>query len=252
MSRIYFHSINGEAELRGSERAHFNVFCSDVTWAIVRYVAEESMGNRSILRNVFPPDHYALRGDNFSELAALYFRVGDDPVLLGEKKVDLFTLILNTALYLGSDSVKLGARLHGQCEIHAYVEGPNRKWLAGIIRRGREFNFFRDGEGWESVIKLLEKDDGSPIVTSYSVCDRFPNAEVANYDIPLLADGEKDWDAWDILSNQEQWDMGMIGLKKSGGWLEMKPENWNNYHFGDGMDANQFVTELRELYSMEG
>ncbi|GAA4304598.1 hypothetical protein GCM10023178_11830 [Actinomadura luteofluorescens] len=28
------------------------------------------------------------------------------------------------------------ARLHAQCELHGYVEGPNRAWLADVIDQG--------------------------------------------------------------------------------------------------------------------
>jgi len=261
MSRIWFHSIDKSgvtgllkrAGVRGSERAYFgNLFCADVTWAVFRLLADESTGRQSILRNIFPEDHYALRRDCFAEDAALYFRLAEGTVMFGEKKVNLFTLQLNTTYYLGSDPVRLGVRLHAQSEIHAYVEGPNRRWLADIIRQGRAFEFFHGDAGWESVIKLLKEDDSSPVVTSYSVCNSFPNEEVAGF-VPVLSDpqwvdGEKNWDAWDTMPAQEQWDMGIAGLRRSGGGLEMKPENWDDYYFGDGMDANQFVVELRKLY----
>ncbi len=249
MSRIYFHSIDGsgpetiikEVGVRGSERAYFGMFCADVTWTIIGRIANDSPREPSILRNVFPEDHYALQRDHFAEDAALFFRLAEDQVMLGDKKVDLFTMQLNTAYYLGSDQVRLGVRLHAQCEIHAYVEGHNRKWLADIIRRGRSIGFFHKKAGWESVIKLLEKDDSSPVVTSYSVCDQFPHAYAETEE-------EKEKDAWEELEPWEQWEKGVKELRGSGGGLEMKPENWDEFYFGDGVDANQFLAELHKLY----
>lgn len=259
MSRIYFHSVDGDTEVHGSERAHFGGFCSDVTWTVISPFADESFGSRSILRNVFPPNHYALKSDDFLDSARLFFRVSEEMITLGDKNVDLFSLTLNTALWLGSDPVKLGARLHGQCEIHAYVNGSNRDWLASIIAEGRRSLFFRDDVGWESVIELLESADDSPVVTSYSVCSPFPNMEIADFKPPELIDGktsdlsgdtEPNWDAWYNLSDREQWDMGIQGLRESdiNRLLELRPETWKNYYFGDGMNAMQLVNTLLKLY----
>jgi hypothetical protein len=80
-------------------------------------------------------------------------------------------------------------------------------------------------------------------------CDTFPNTSIANF-IPLLVDGEKDWDAWYELSEETRWNMGIAGLRKSSEnkWLEMRPEKWDDYYFGDGMNAGQFVDELRKLH----
>lgn len=68
-------------------------------------------------------------------------------------------LAANTALVLGSDAVKMAARIHAQCEIHGYFEGKNRKWAADIVRKGRQAGIFRANMGWEEVIDLLEKGD---------------------------------------------------------------------------------------------
>lgn len=251
MSRIYFHTIDDcdDATVRGSERAHFGIICSDIAWSVVRNLADEWSDRPSILRNAFPVGHYALTSGKFSESAALHFRVGNEPLILAGEKINMFPLILNTAYFMGSDPVRLGARLHGQCELHAYVEGKNRKWLANIIRQGRKFKFLRDDMGWESVIELLERGDDSPIVTSYSVCEQFPNSHVADYDHPELDDGELDYDAWYDLPHDEQWELAIRGLRESSNGLEIKPDNWNDFYFSNGFDANQLVSKLYELFS---
>jgi hypothetical protein len=164
MSNIRFHSKDGEASIRGSERAHLGSFCAEITWDVIEPTVRDYRDGKSILRQAFPPDHYALQAGNFSEMARLHFRVGEGNLTLESKQVDLFDLILNTAIVLGSDPVKLGARLQGQCELHTYVEGCNREWLAGIIERGIACKFYRNSAGWELVVGLLRKDDASPVV----------------------------------------------------------------------------------------
>ena len=247
MSRIYFHSVEGDAEVHGSERAHFGVFCSELTSALLGKHAEE-YGSKSILRNLFPENHWVNRSDNFKE-AVLLALGGDQAIQLNSKKLESFVLQLNTALSMGSDYVKLAARIHGQCEIHAYVEGKNRAWLAEIIKQGRQSGFYRDQQGWEEVIALLEKSD-SPVVTSYSVCERFPNGHVANYEYPFV-DGEEDWDAWHDLPYEKQWELGITGLRKSNKGLELRPDDWNTFYFGDGVNTNILIAELLKLPTAE-
>lgn len=246
MSSINFHTFKGTTKVRGSERAYFGITCAEIAWVIIGPHAAEYGRPSSLLRYTCPPNHFTTNsvGGSFAEAFHIYFRVGDGALLLGERKVSMFTLQLNTALYMGSNPVKLAARLHGQCEIHAYVEGKNRKWLAEIIRQGRNIGFYREDMGWEEVIALLEESDEGPVVTSYSVCESFPNAHVAQY-----PDVDEDEDAaWYKLSREEQWERALIGLRDSGSGLEMSPDNWDGFCFDDGIDANKFIKQLRALY----
>ena len=246
VSKIYFHSSNKTAAVHGSERYLFSSLCSGITWSVLDNVAKEYGDQKSILRKARPQDHYALQSRDFAEDLAMSMRVGQTDFLVGDKRVSGFSLSLNTAYFMGSDPVKLAARLHGQCEIHAYVEGANRRWLSEIIKHGRDIELYRSGMGWESVIDLLLIDDNSPVVTSYSVCDTFPNSSVANYTPPTV-DGELDYDAWYDLPLDKQWAMAIDGLKKSGRGLELRPDNWNKFYFDDGIDANKLVSMLRSL-----
>lgn len=244
MSSIYFHNEHGDAHVSGSERASFGMTCANIAWGVLDIVADDWSHHEAKLRDVFPVGHYVLSGPNFACAAEAFFCVGSDPILFLGKELDPFTINLNTAYYMGSDEVKLAARLHGQCEIHAYVEGANKQWLADIIKRGRSFKFFRDGMGWDSAISLLEKEAITPVVTSYSVCDQFPNSGIANFDYPILPDGEENYDAWYDLPPLEQWEMAMIGLRESGRSLELSPDNWDEFYFADGTDANMIVHKL--------
>ncbi len=240
MSSIYFHSTNRYryAALRGSERVYFGMLFSNITWAVLEFVAEDWGRERALLRKVFPPGHYAHNSANFQESAKQSLSVGSTPIILNGKEIEILPLVLNTAYTMGSEPIKLAARLHGQCEIHAYVKGENRQWLANIIRQGRKTKIFRDGMGWDSVIALLEEGNDSPIVTSYSGCEEFPNYGY--------------WEGikkeWQDLSFAERFDKCFSNLEKSGGGLELKPDNWGTFYFRDGFDANQLVSKLYELY----
>jgi len=246
MSRIYFHNIEDEATVRGSERAHFGVTINHFAWAFLDGLAFDFPPTKpSMLRSIFPPGHHVHQSNDFERDAEVTFNVGfEDYVLLHGRKVELFGLKLNTALALGNDVLKLAARLHGQCEIHTYVEGENRAWLASIIEQGRASGFLRPDMGWESVISLLRQSDDSPVITSYSVTEQFPNPVVADYDPPLYDDGEQNWDAWYDLPDDVQWEMALDGLRKKSAGLELTPKTWDRFVFNDGMNICQFVNEL--------
>lgn len=179
MSRIYFHDRYEEAaEVHGPERALFDAVCS-------------ALGRTMLL---------PWKWQEFDRHGAGWF------------------ISLNTAIAVGNDALRLGARLHGQCEIHCYVEGPNRAWLAGIIEAGRESGFYRESMGWESVCGLLRRRDDSPVVTSYSVTEQFPEFR-----------GGAD----DALTDEQRWEQGVTELRAD--WsLELKPENFATFRFGDG------------------
>lgn len=253
MSRIYFHTQDEDAEIHGSERHYFASLCAEMTYAVLRRHTEDSEEAPALLRRAFHHDHYMLsvRGGVFADRFRTHLIVSDAPLLLGDQEVSIFSLVLNTALRLGSDPVRLAARLHGQCEIHAYVEGANRAWLADIIEQGRQFELYRSGQGWEDVVALLRRDATSPVVTSYSVCEQFPNAGIANWSPPLDEDGEKDWDAWYGLSDQTRWEMALAGLRARRGGLELKPDDWSNFSFGHNLDAHQYIKALYAIIDAE-
>lgn len=243
MSRIYFHSIDKTVEVGGPERAHFGVFCANLTWAMIEaYVHHDSNSRPSPIRKIVPASSYLnspqVTGAYFEKSAETFFKVSQDKIKIGEKESEIFSINLNTAYRMGSDPVKLAARIHGQCEIHCYVEGKNRKWLSGIVQQGIDIGFYRAGMGWDDVVKLLLLSDKSPVVLSYSVCEQFPNAP-----IDYQYDREKFYD----LQAKTQWARAMKSLRARGGWLELKPDNWSDYYFRDGIDANDVAAYLATL-----
>lgn len=246
MSRIYFHSEHGTAELRGSERAYMGVFCGNLLVATLEPLDDFSDRDGSNpLQRLVPPDSYIhayAAGTQWTARFRQWARssFGNDGFVYQDRQVPRFDAALNTALAIGDDPVKLMARLHGQCEIHCWVEGSNRAWLAGIMQRGRASGLYRADQGWEAVIDLLLSRNDSPVVCSYSVCEGFPHALLA-YEAGLWQatedeDGELNWDAWYDLPQTEKWRLGMAALRaQPQRWLELKPDDWADYCFNDGV-----------------
>ncbi len=217
MSSISFHSPSEEdVRLRGSERALMGCMVRDIAAAFI-----PSYGYKERLN---PGRDEYLRRDDAREYQNVVtaLSVSDTPLFVDHDGTPLanFSLQLNTVLAIGNDPLCLAARLHAQCEIHCYVEGPNREWLAGVIEQGLESHIFRDGEGWDGVLTLLRTRDDEPVVTSYSVCDSFPTHS-SDQGVPWqvwkptrIDDyGEAAWDDWYDLSDAEQWLLALGGIR---------------------------------------
>jgi hypothetical protein len=243
VSRIHFHSPSGQAELKGSERAWMRGLVEDIA---VGTLALDNASHFDRLLCLVSPGHYVAKhadrpGDGMQMTTAyrLAFLHDDDhttPLMQHcGRRIDTFSLALNTAMLLGNAPVQLAARLHGQCELHAWVDGPNRAWLADVMQAGIDTGIYRrrlpygvgpGGEprwadqGWDDVIALLRERDDEPVVTSYSVCDRFPNP----------GPDTRYSDDWYELDGAEQWRLGMEWLRQSAGKLELRPEQ-ESYRF---------------------
>lgn len=263
MSCIYFHSPSGTVELAGTERHYMGSQVTDLHKMALNIDEGDSFPEdlAATYRGIVNPKHYISglrdRGYDVCEQARSFIRSlslavgvggmhGGSPLLYNGQPVDMFPSSLNTALAIGSDQIKLAARIHAQCEVHCYVTGKNREWMAGIIEEGLASGIFRNKvgggnkyrKGWEEVVALLKKTDKEPVVLSYSVCEQFPNSYIARqggYKPKFDKDGEEDYDAWYDLSDDKRWELAFKGLKKSGGGLEISPRRWKypEFHFGD-------------------
>ncbi|RJQ46846.1 MAG: hypothetical protein C4534_02030 [Gaiellales bacterium] len=251
MSRIYFHAEHDEAEVLGSERHQMRYYCDELF--TVGISLHDRPGGHDPIRRLLPAGHLCLpfEGESFEKYFRLSIRaslMGDHFLLPDGTKVDPFESALNTALVAGSDPIKLGARLHGQCEIHTYVEGPDRRWLAGIIQQGLDHGIFRADAGWDQVVALLRKDHDSPVVTSYSVCDQFPNRHVAGW-VPKHEHLDPD-KAWYGLPEGERWGEAVKGLRRINAEefpLVLSPETWETFRFGNGttgIDLRRIANDL--------
>jgi hypothetical protein len=275
MSRVYFHSPSGEAELRGAERHHMAWFSTHLTWPIIERFAENRWGERGTpphLLKIIPRESY-LHGTEPEALSRLdafrtWFNVSmdekNDHFLIDGKKLRLFPLQLNTLYKMGDDPLKLAARLHAQCEIHTWVDGPNREWLAEIIEYGLQTNIFRPGMDWDEVVALLRSRADEPVVTSYSVCERFPNARVAGWmqrpEIQARLKQEPDddnedmlYEEWYSVPDEQRWEMAMARLRtgEAGAGLELKPDDWDEYYFNEGLTLFDVAAHLDKLVDAE-
>jgi hypothetical protein len=231
MSRIYFHSPTETVELLGSERAHLSAFAKDMASA---YIGPHSEDN---LRALLPPGHHLAPvepGPTFHMWYATCLRTGDELAQFDGRALQSFALTLNTALQLGNDAVKLAARIDGQCEIHGWVDGPNRAWLAGIISNALDDGLYRrevqgHPTGWQDVLRLLMQRDDEPVVMSYSVCDSFPNPVAAGFEID--PEWGADWDTFADRSTEEQWARSMPALRDETRGLELRPDDWQDFRF---------------------
>jgi hypothetical protein len=249
MSCIYFHTEDSEARVSGCERASMGLTLADIAWSFLASHAQEYGDRESILRAVLN-DSYVSRGSGprFKEMLATAFRISmgsDGPRFLIEGvTTDPFIVHLNTGFRIGADPLRLFARLHGQCEIHTWVDGPNRNWLAGIIEEGRKSGLYRKDMGWESVIELLRSSDAGPVVTSYSVCEQFPNSGIADWE------DDCDGDAWYDLPDAERWERAFSKLRERES-LELRPDEWADYYFGNGLDVFK-VIEAAQSHAVGG
>jgi hypothetical protein len=291
MSRIYFHSPSGDAEVLGAERAHAGCLVKDLAAGLFRHPYDDD-GALIHLTRFSGVNPRAESSTPFLESFRLAFTVGRENLLNWRgHEIAVSSLALNTALLLGNDTVKFLARLQGQCEIHGYVEGPNRAWLADIIERGVADGILRGGMGWDGppdhphgkgggVIPLLRSRDDEPVVTSYSVCDSFPYAaHVAMPPYPpewspegwsgegwdALSDDERASyreegrdEAFDSLTEPEQWAFAMDWLRSRSETmlLELKPDDWDTFRFGHeltvlDLEAPDWQTRVERALGLE-
>lgn len=250
MSRVYWHGQHVTSELLGSERAYMGVLCTDLAMPVV---SQRYLGTLPHpFTRVLPPGEpsWPVTSD---ENVRLYLGDYRASLIFDGARHDAFEVVLNTVIATESPALCLLARLHGSCEIHAWVAEEDREWLAGVIEAARVSNIYRPGMGWESVVEHLRNGDGGPVVTSYSVCDSFPSMGACDwmdpgwppemvennaYDYEALSDSQKDavgarQEAWYELPDDEQWRLAMEGLERQG-YLRITPENLTKQGFRSG------------------
>lgn len=274
MSRLYWHSPRRTAALAGSEHAwlgHVARGPAVIAWELdvrhdglnrateilslassehhldeqLRLAHAEHDAYRASWKGLPPGQHSARRFNPEPErllimwlktqLAARGFELGVAGV-----RLHIGDLEMNTALLAGSAPVQLAAKLNAWCELHTWVDGPDRTWLAGVIEQGLAAGIYRrrirqpatpDGparewhdQGWEDVLALLAERDDEPVVLSYSVTDSFPNEGIARW--------EGDQDSWYALPDAERWRLAMEGLRASQPWARLAPDMLAGVGFG--------------------
>lgn len=232
MSRIYFHNLDtDDLELHGSERAYMARLIDDISLALLA----PSM-NEEIIKRHLPETSDLHRYDDacFVDCFTTWFHVSDDKFI--NPIADRWEMSLNTAYKFGNDQIKLITRLHAQCEIYCYISPKNFKWLAELIKNGLGLGIYRKNHGWEGIYSYLLHYMGTKhIVCSYSVCDQFPSRHLVDYD-----------DTFYDLPHEKQWGICIDKLLENK-WLEIKPDNWDDYYFG----KNYTVFDLLNIETVE-
>jgi len=245
MSTILFHSISGTVGVRGSERFMMGSTLEGIGLSILSLGGFEQL--EPLTRGVqFTRIHGRADTMRDDESLRLAIRHGSDvSFVVGGKSISAFSLLLNTCVDIGNDVLRLLARIHGQCEIHAFVLGEHRAWLAGIIDEGRKWNIMRENMGWEELVTFLRSSSDETVVMSYSVCDSFPNSRCAVRGgwAPKVLDPENDdlGTLFDDLPEHEQWELAMKGLDEKG--LRVGPDTIAQ-GFDTGASAFNLLAEL--------
>ncbi|MDX3694871.1 hypothetical protein PV726_31960 [Streptomyces europaeiscabiei] len=190
-------------------------------------------------------------------LTEALWSIVDEPIVAYRgQTIRPLPLILNTAMELGSDPVRLAARLHGQCEINCWVNGRNRRWLADVIGDGLHTGLYPDGCGWENLQHFLQERDDLPAVTSFS--EDFPAFWTAvDLDADLTALHDEGREAvWENLRAQQRWRWGMRALNsRREEQLEIMPD-WADYRFDSGISLGDLLapdsaSRLDRAFQME-
>jgi len=248
MSNIAFHSLSDSTvRVSGRERFRFAHFATQrlrESLGIADRLAdrpstEQAQRVASLLKNV--PDYLgALGHEHYARDLAMLLAMGFEAAFdLGEgcaEPIPAWLCGLNTLIAEGSDPMILAARLHGQCEVHCYVEGKNRAWLAEIVDRGVGAGIYGAPwgyDGWPALAAHLRARDDEPVVTSYSVTEGFPNAGVAERGHLWTPDPDADGKDWYALPDDEQWRLCMTALRVGASYLELRPDlwRWPDYYF---------------------
>lgn len=246
MSSVAFHSPDHDTvRVGGAERSWASLLCSRIMNSVLG-LDDFAVLNRPpldrLLRMV-PGDHYvhdyARRADAGGAARALRTALHgyDGDLAWNGHSIDGFTLALNTALVVGGDALRLSARVHGSCEIHGWVDGPNRAWLADVVEDGLASGVLRRAhqtqyENWPGVAALLRRTARTPVVMSYSVTESFPNAELArppSKPYSEMAEDEREARDAEVQAADEG--------------LEIRPEDWTTFRFSHCLSAFDLLAE---------
>lgn len=246
MGSIKFESKERAVYAGGSSRDDAEKIIQNMTSAVL-----DTKNNKYFLSLIIPYGHYMadleITSPDWAEAFETALFDGSLRPIVQGKEIDPFALVLNTASALGSDAVKMIARIHAQCEIHGFVKGENRAWMADIIENS-PIDVFHPDKRWRDVVELLRESDEGPVVMSYSVTDDFLDSAGDEWQIewkvaPPYGTFEEAEDAWEALSHEEQWDYAVKWLYTKEGF-EITPNEWPIAFSGSTLTVGQMLEEV--------
>ena len=234
MARIYFSTEEADATVKGTERDMMGAR-TDATASV--FFERLLRTRRHVIDELVRPEwRDELKRDD--ALTRAFISQSDAFPLLVWNGVDISTRTMrrNTAIASGDVMSIFDARIDGQCEIHCWIDGPDRNWFAKIIEQGIKNHHLRAHLGWADVLKLLRTSDFGEVVLSYSVCDVFSSHEASGSDMP-----EADWYDMDDLA---QWEMCMNHLRAGDDdGLQLQPSNFKSLRFGHEIALQDFFSD---------
>lgn len=264
MSSLNFLTRAGDASVSGRERIKFNGLLHDLAWRTVERECDprETLGPSLLRQAVRLPGWVSVnKGNLFAQTAKLYLDTGHDDadvVLLPDAPqtpaASVLDVHVNTVIAGYPDPVALAVRLAAQCQVNAWVDGPDRKWLADLIHKGRHtmwpaeavnpdvggLPLFNDGwsvngtyDGWPGVVKMLRSDDTGAVVLTSSATDGFPSQVWAGRE---GQDREEFHRWWKDADPGQRWDASEVGLREETATtcpaLKITPDSLHDPRFG--------------------
>jgi hypothetical protein len=263
-----------EVRVSGSERASFDIMIENHAKAALGLVY--GPGSSYLLESlrpvinpkgslgVFISERADPRGEQVAQalgwiLTTMSFRTGPAPFAWEGQEINTRQLLLNTVLATGSDPMRMAVKIHFQCEIHGYIMGFHRKWLADIVQEGLEEGIYRRGHQWEELVAKLREANEGPVVTSSSSADPFPNVAVTSWMPPLpegvsyseLSEEQRKERAarqeeWNCLGFDKQWKLAVKGLKVPGRNRPWAPDTLRAYRFGHELSLLDLIRQDTE------
>lgn len=160
---IYFSSKYGVAKLDPRERLRIHQMCIDIFLAYFFYIIPDH--KKSIFFDIFGIPLAIFNYQTVREYITMHI---NKTVLHSDfGQMSLIGLILNTISCVGSNVIRLLARIHGQCELNCFVKIEHMNWFADIVQQGLNSSFLDKDAGWLDVFDLISNKSNSPIVLNY-------------------------------------------------------------------------------------
>lgn len=267
MSALGFMTRDTYLAVDGRERHRLGSLLEQLAWRCVERDCDPredvSAVAGSILRTaVSLPDWVSNAGapgghGQFCDMLRLYLAAAHDDTdvvyLPDTGRTPAATVVdvhVNSVIAAYPDPIAFAVRLRAQCEVNAWIDGPDRAWAADMIQAGLDTSWPaeiadvgqhtiltdrpRAGyQPWAAVCEMLRADDKQPVVLESSITEGFPSPQWVRAGVQDL-DRPHTW--WRTADAGQRWDASMTGLREETStrvpMLRIGPDNLHLPHFG--------------------